>query len=38
MIVKVSPKGSMDQLSQLEVDRLKKVPKARYINCTATAP
>ncbi len=24
MIVKVSPKGSMDQLSQLEVDRLKK--------------
>lgn len=39
MIVKVSPKGSMDQLSQLEVDRLKKiVPKVPYTNCTATAP
>ena len=38
MIVKVSPKGSMDQLSQLEVDRLKKSAKSAlyqlYRNCS----
>ncbi|MGL5048722.1 MAG: nucleotide 5'-monophosphate nucleosidase PpnN [Shewanella sp.] len=38
MIVKVSPKGSMDQLSQLEVDRLKKSAKStlyqQYRNCS----
>lgn len=38
MIVKVSPKGSMDQLSQLEVDRLKNSAKSAlyqlYRNCS----
>ncbi len=38
MIVKVSPKGSMDQLSQLEVDRLKQSAKSElyqlYRNCS----
>lgn len=38
MIVKVSPKGSMDQLSQLEVERLKKSAKSTlyqlYRNCS----
>lgn len=38
MIVKVSPKGSMDQLSQLEVDRLKKSAQSAlyqlYRNCS----
>ncbi|MGL4447646.1 MAG: nucleotide 5'-monophosphate nucleosidase PpnN, partial [Shewanella sp.] len=38
MIVKISPKGSMDQLSQLEVDRLKKSAKSAlyqlYRNCS----
>ncbi|QFU23882.1 nucleotide 5'-monophosphate nucleosidase PpnN [Shewanella eurypsychrophilus] len=38
MIVKVSPKGSMDQLSQLEVDRLKQSAKSElyqlYRSCS----
>ncbi|QSX31016.1 nucleotide 5'-monophosphate nucleosidase PpnN [Shewanella cyperi] len=38
MIVKVSPRGSMDQLSQLEVDRLKQSAKSElyqlYRNCS----
>lgn len=38
MIVKVSPRGSMDQLSQLEVDRLKQSAKSPlyqlYRNCS----
>ncbi|WP_076412646.1 nucleotide 5'-monophosphate nucleosidase PpnN [Shewanella sp. UCD-KL12] len=38
MIVKVSPKGSMDQLSQLEVDRLKQSSKSElyqlYRSCS----
>ncbi len=38
MIIKVSPKGSMDQLSQLEVERLKKSAKSSlyqlYRNCS----
>lgn len=38
MIIQVSPKGSMDQLSQLEVERLKKSSKSElyqlYRNCS----
>ncbi|MBT1443237.1 LOG family protein [Shewanella sp. JM162201] len=38
MIVKISPRGSMDQLSQLEVDRLKQSAKSSlyqlYRNCS----
>ena len=38
MIIKVSPRGSMDQLSQLEVDRLKQSAKSElyqlYRNCS----
>lgn len=36
MITHISPAGSMDLLSQLEVERLKKPPLVSFTNSTGT--